>query len=281
MSRHNKAASKKSQSPQPTIQAVATETTVVEKPKKEAPEINQASSPHRLTVILSIVAILISIVSAGNSIYQTMETRKIYRANVRPDVQCVIRHSSRPEDKDNPLATELVIWNNGPINAVSVSMAYREYLIDPVTLKVLASIGIAEDLLDSAILQPELTVGQKIGKPVVGTSLPAVFVVNITYYRESDMEKFSREDFILYESGSYYDQQSFMSRPDYETIMKNLRRKMRAEALRPVSVNRQMAPALPGTVNVNWDFANLTEDGSWTNGIGTNSVTITPIRPAP
>jgi len=107
-----------------------------------------------------------------------------------------------------------------------------------------------------------------------------VFAVNITYYRESDMEKFSHQEFFFYDSGSYYDQHTFMGRTNYSVIMRNIQRKMRAEALQPLVSAREMAPTPDGLVRVNMNFANLTDDGVWTNGAGTK-VTLTPIGPLP
>src|SRR5882757_3807978 len=204
MSRRNKTKGKTTESPKPPSQIPPVETTTTEKPAK--PETQSPSS--WITVFLPIAAVIIACASFANSCYQTVQARKIFRSYVRPDVQCVVRHSSRPEDRDNPLAAELVIWNNGPIKATSVSMAYRVYVVIPDTLRVPASEGISEDLLDAAILQPELSVGGKIIKPVFGSGPMAIFVVSINYYRDSDMEKFSRQDFFLYESGAYADQQS-------------------------------------------------------------------------
>ncbi|MGA2801799.1 MAG: hypothetical protein ABSE97_05455 [Verrucomicrobiota bacterium] len=277
MSRRNRVAKKKAESLKPTSQ-----TPTVETPTTEKPAALETKSPSRwLTVFLPIAAVVISCASFANSCYQTVQARKIFRPYVRPDIQCVVRHSSRPEDKDNPLATELVVWNNGPIKAVSVSVAYKSFIVDLTTLKVIASMSIPEDLSDATFIQADLEVGPKIIRPILGTSPPVVTVVEITYYRESDMKKFSREDFFFNDSGSYYDQQSYMSHPGYATLMKNLQRKMKAEAMRPMDGIRQMPPASPGHVNIVYNFGNLSDDGSWTNTAGTNAVTMTPLGPLP
>lgn len=244
--------------------------------KRRTKTANRPPPPHKVTVILSILAVIISLISAGNSVYQTIETRKIYRTHIQPDIQCVMR--PRPEAKGDYVEAQLVVLNNGPIKAASLSVSYRAYMYNPKTFKIIASMGIAEDLVDYAIIQPELMVGQRIVQPVFGTSPTAIYVFNITYYRESDMEKFSRREIFLADSGSYYDHKSFMSRPSYQETIKNLERKMRAEALRPMEAAQKMPPASPGHVNVFYDFANLNADGTWTNG-GANTVTITPLGP--
>lgn len=273
MKRRKKAGGKRTGGATSTSQALTVQVPLIEKP--------QPSPPQRLTVSLSIVAILISIISAITSILQTMQTRKTIHAHVRPDVQCVVRHSSLPQYKDKPSMPELVVWNNGPIKAVSMYASYRAFVFNPDTLEVVASMGISEDLLDYSIVQPQLEVGQRIGKTILGIDTLAVYVVSVDFYRENDMEKFSREDFFLYDSGTFHGYADFKARKDFERIMKNLQIKMRAERLKPATANRQMPPALPGAAVVNFNVGNLNEDGSWTNRVGTNPITFVPLQKAP
>jgi hypothetical protein len=251
----------------------------VKRRKKTAVE--KATPPHRITVILSVAAVIISLVSAGNSIYQTIETQKIYRIHVQPDVRCVVRHSSKPEYRNVPMVAELVVWNNGPIKAVSVGVSYRVYVYNATNLDVFVSMGIAEDLLNYALVQPELSIGQNIAKTILSMDTHCVYVINTTYYRESDMQKFSRDDYIFYDPDGFHSYDDYKTKKDFEVLMKNLQRKIRAEQLRPDTQNFLMSPAQPGACNVYGNFGNLTENGTWTNRFATNVVTFTPVFQPP
>lgn len=243
----------------------------------KVPEKAQSPQPHRWTVLLSSIPILISSLALVVSLVQCTQVRKTFRAHVRPDVQCVVRRSSLAEQKDRPFAAELVIWNGGPIKAVSVYASYRLFIVNPETLDVPASMGISEDLIDHSILQTELAVGQKIGKTILSTDPMAVYVVNTVFYRENDMEKFTREDFFLYDSGTFLGYEEFKARNDFAIIMKNLQSKMRAEAIGPTTASSHMSPASQGASKVTFNFGTLAKDGSWTNSVGTNPVSITPL----
>lgn len=106
-------------------------------------------------VITAIVALLVSAKSCGTakeslalSKQQAEDNRRYHQEYVKPDVRAVIRHSSSPTQKDNAIAAELVVWNNGPIKAVSLSGAYRVYILNPTNFYVVASMGISEPLVD-------------------------------------------------------------------------------------------------------------------------------------
>ena len=116
-----------------------------------------------------------------------------------------------------------MIWNEGPISAVSVSSTYKVFVVDPENLTVTAVLGIAEELSEYNVLISELAVGQKIGKEILGASPLAVFVVSTEYYRESDMERFTRRDYFLFDSDTFYDFGGFREHPNFEKLMRLVR----------------------------------------------------------
>jgi hypothetical protein len=216
--------------------------------------------------VLSILALIVSLISLGNSIYGTVQTGKIQRRHVRPDVQCVVRHSSLPENKDNPIIPELVLWNNGPIDAVAVEASYRAYAISTNSWEVIMSMGIEEDLLNASVVLPELKVGQRVGKTIMALGHLSIFVVNLTFHRDTDIEKFSRQEVFFYD-GTFHDRAGFSSRTNYLTLMDALRRKMRAEEMVAITNigNRQTAPAPLGMKKLFGNTITLGKDGRLTN----------------
>ena len=222
--------------------------------KTTAAEQSQAAPkpPSRWQWIREILVLLVAlasfIVSCGSnitskrslaiSLEQAELTKRVHQEHVKPDVKTVVRHSSLPQDRDSPMAVELVVWDNGPIKAVSVDASYRLYVVDSNTFQVVASMGTTEDLLDHSIVKPELPVAEPIRKSILGAGPLALFVVDLTYYRETDMEKFSSEDYFLYDNGTFYDRDGFRSRTNYESMMASLQAKMKWESLNPRNANQ-------------------------------------------
>lgn len=187
----------------------------------------KASRPDALTILFSILAVVISVGSLANSIYGTYQNRKFRHAHISPEIRVLVRHSSRPEQAHNAKAPEVVIWNEGPIKVVSLSVNYKVVVIDPKNLTVSAVLGIADDLSEYNVLLPELAVGQKVGKEILGASPLAVFVVDTEYFRDTDLERFTRRDYFLFDSGRYFDFKAFRTHPNFEKLMESA---MKAES---------------------------------------------------
>jgi hypothetical protein len=195
------------------------------------------SAREFLAVIIGVVALVISIRSCATarqslklSQQQAEANQRYHQEHVKPDVRTVVRHSSSPAHKDNAMAAELVVWNNGPIKAVSLNGTYRVYLVDPTNSHVFASMGVSEPLVDYSFSVAELKPAGDCVKQVLSGSSGALYVVNLTYYRETDMERYSTEDYFLFENGVFYDRESFRGRTNYNALMNSLLWKMRCEA---------------------------------------------------
>jgi hypothetical protein len=148
-----------------------------------------------LVAATAIAALMISIRSCGTakesltlSRDQAEANRRYHQEHVKADVRAVVRHSSLPQNTDNAMAAELVVWNNGPIKAVSLTAAYRVYIVDPANSHVYASMGISEPLVDYSFSIPELKTTDKYVKQLLSAGSAALYVVNLSYYRETDME---------------------------------------------------------------------------------------------
>jgi tetratricopeptide (TPR) repeat protein len=220
-------------------------------------------------VVIAIVALAVSAKSCNMaresldlSKQQAEANRRYHQENVKPDVRAVIRHSSSPTGKDNAIAAELVVWNNGPIKAVSLSGSYRIYILNPTNFYVVASMGISEPLVDYSFSIPEFKADDNYVKQILSASSPALYVVNLTYYRETDMEQYSTEDYFLFENGAYYDRDSFKGRTNYNTLMDSLLLKMRCEAQIGNNKYRIVDPPPPGMVSFNMNVLNVPEASS-------------------
>jgi len=220
-------------------------------------------------VVIAIVALVVSAKSCSTareslalSNQQAEENRRYHQEYVKPDVRAVIRHSSSPTQKDNAIAAELVVWNNGPIKAVSLSGAYRVYILNPTNFYVVASMGISEPLVDYSFSLPEFKPTDQYVKQILSASSPALYVVNLTYYRETDMERYSTEDYFLFENGAFYDRESFKGRTNYNSLMDSLLLKMRCEEQGGSNRYRVIDPPLPGASHVNFNVLNVPEASS-------------------
>ena len=222
-----------------------------------------------IVAITATVALVVSIRSSRTaresltlSQQQADANRRYHQEHVKPDVRAVVRHSSSPTQKDNAIAAELVVWNNGPIKAVSLTGAYRAYILNPTNYHVIASMGISEPLVDYSFSLPEFKPTNEYVKQILSVSSPALFVVNLTCYRETDMERYSTEDYFLFENGAFYARESFKSKTNYNSLMDSLLFKMKCEAQAGSNKWSVIDPPLNGTVDVNFNVLNVPEADS-------------------
>jgi hypothetical protein len=222
-----------------------------------------------VAVAIAAAALMVSIKSNRTSSeavtlsrQQADENRRYHQEYVKPDVHIVIRHASSPAYKDEAMAAELVVWNNGPIKAVSLSGAYRIYILDPTNFYVVASMGISEPLVDYSFSMPEFKPDDNYVKQILSASSPALYVVDLTYYRETDMERYSTEDYFLFENGAFYDRESFKGRTNYNFLMDSLLLKMQCEEQGGSNGYRVVDPPPPGASAVNFNVLKVPEGSS-------------------
>lgn len=243
-----------------------------------------------IAVVTAVAALIVSIGSCHTSResiqlaqQQAEANRRYHQEHIKPDVSAMVRHSSSSATQINPMAAELVVLNNGPIKAVSLTGAYRVYMVNPTNSYVFASMGVSEPLVDYSFALPELKPASDYVKPILSASSPAIYVVNLTFYRETDMERYSTEDYFLFENGTFYDRASFRSRTNYNTLMESLATKMRCEALGGSNRYRTVDPPLPGSANVNFDLLQIPQDNSpeWSTIISnrTSEIVSSPMKP--
>lgn len=215
-----------------------------------------------VALVMSIKSFSIAKESLSLSQKQAEASRRYHQENVKPDVRSVVRHSSSPTENDNAMAAELVVWNNGPIKAVSLSGNYRVYVLNPTNFHVFASMGISEPLVDYSFSKPEFKPNDNYIKQILSASSPALYVVNLTYYRETDMERFNTEDYFLYYNGLYHNRDSFKTMTNYNSLMDSLLLKMECEAQGGSNKYRIVDPPSPGRVSLNMNMLNIPEIGS-------------------
>jgi len=215
-----------------------------------------------ITAFAALAALFISAKSCSTakdaltvSKQQADANRRYHQEHVKPDVHTIIRHSSSPANRDVDFSAELVVWNNGPIKAVSLTGAYRVYMVDRTNSHVFASMGVSEPLVDYSFSLPECKPPDQFVKQIASAGSSSLYVVNLTYYRETDMERYSTEDYFLFENGAFYDRDSLKRRTNYNTLMDSLMWKMKCEA--QGGSHRVADPPLPGTVHVNFNVAEI------------------------
>lgn len=243
-----------------------------------------------VTVAAAVLALFISFNSSRTankslalSQQQSEANSRYHQEHVKPDVHAMVRHSSSSAYRNHDFAAELVVWNNGPIKAISLTASYRVYSFDPSSSHVYASVGVSEPLVDYSFSLPEFKPAQQHVKEIVSGGSPTLYVVNFTYYRETDIERYSSENYFLFENGKFYDRDSFRGRTNYNALMDSLLWKMKCEAMGGSNMYRIADPPLPGTSHVNFNLSNVPEADSpeWTSIISnkTEKVAANPLNP--
>jgi len=204
---------------------------MVDRKKGGKNSVTPTARPHSWTIGLAIASIIISLIGGVNSCRQTAQTQKVLRLHIEPLVKCAVRHSSLPSRTNDSFSPELVVFNEGPIKAISPSVSCQVYVVDTNSLNVYLSMSSYDEKAVNRLtfLEPELEIGKPVSREILGVHPMGIFVVQLSYYRETDMKKFSSEQIFVYESSGFSDHKTFQQRKDYPTIMHNLRVKMLAE----------------------------------------------------
>jgi hypothetical protein len=111
--------------------------------------------------------------------------------------------------------------NRGPLKAVSVTASCSVYVIDTNSFTVVAKLNAldTERVHDFTFLEPELAVGKGKARSILGISTMTIFLIDASFYREADMEKFSSREAFLFDSRKYLSQDEFKTRKDYKQLM--------------------------------------------------------------
>jgi hypothetical protein len=184
-------------------------------------------APHGWTLLFASGALAVSLVSLWFTWANYNQNKKVNRTDLKPDVICSVRHSTLPQGSNAPYAAELVILNRGPIKAASVYASYQVFGVDTNLWWPYCDPSIQEPLhANYSIVTPELEVGEGKVKSILSLGPLAIYQVELSYYRPTDMKKFSESAIFLYDSEQYYDEIGFKQKPYYTMLKKNLQHRL-------------------------------------------------------
>ncbi len=135
--------------------------------------------------------------------YNDTESKKLHHQHVTPGISCYVEYPIKTEDgktfrdKKNP---DIVIKNEGPIKAVSVICDVGLYMYDEEKREIVQAIGSGHGGFNHLISIKELDPFSQYRQSWIGVDgdhLIGVYHIRIIYHRQSDMEEFSREEYIF------------------------------------------------------------------------------------
>lgn len=208
-------------------------------------------------LILSFIAIIISIYAVYNSYEQNRLTETINYLTIDPDVATYFYYpdfnSSNSSHKahladigslnifalDNNSTSEsplIVVKNNGPISIVSLGIKHRFFSFNKAKNKIESSIQMTDSVNDiggeymifKKILNPKEYVFQTLVNSnheydsYNNSYLILIYLFNIDYYRESDMKNYSMDVIYFVDNGRVYKKDDFINNRYYQTIVKDI-----------------------------------------------------------
>lgn len=186
------------------------------------------SPPHKWTLILSVVAILMSLGSLIVASLGYFQTKAVNHLYVKPDVIVAVRHNTLPQFTNSPYSAELVVLNKGPIKAASVFVKYSIYTVNTNIWWPEGSMDVQSPLPQFSYVfrLPELEVGDGKVKSILGADPMAIFEVEWSYYHPNSMTKYSEKALFFYDLGQFYDQDEIKGKPYYAILIKNLQNRL-------------------------------------------------------
>jgi hypothetical protein len=168
---------------------------------------------------MSLLALLISLGSLLLNIGNYTADKRLAHLHMEPTVKCLFDF---PDD-GNPV---FLVTNNGDIPAVSLSIAHSVYVFDRTTLD-LATVAQSGNLFsDNVIYREELRPTEYASLELVRVDpvdrLIAVYLFDLRYYRESDMQSYDRQEIFYVDSGQVYSQSEFIRTATYRPIMEGI-----------------------------------------------------------
>lgn len=149
--------------------------------------------------------------------------------HVKPDISCAMEYPIEVNNgkvfrnKQNPM---VVIKNKGPIRAVSPSCDIKIYLYDAEKHKITKFIDHGFMSFDHAVSAQELEPFQELNYSCIGVNeknLVAIYFVSVRYYRESDMESFSLQEYFLTENYKIITEKEFKNDSRLNQIIEDVK----------------------------------------------------------
>ena len=150
------------------------------------------------------------------------------KAPLVPDITCTMEYPIKVEedkvfrDKHNP---DIIIINNGPVSALSVSGKVNAYQYDCQKDAITGYAYQGMKNLDSAFAKDELKPFEDLRHPTVGMTgenIIAVYIIDVVFHIGTEMERFEREFRFFVEHKEISDEAQFKKDNRYAHIMQKL-----------------------------------------------------------
>lgn len=148
-----------------------------------------------------LVAVIIAAIGLfsqwGWNAYQDYSNKESRHQHVKPNISCFIEYPIKTEgdktfrDKRNP---QIVIKNDGPIKAVSVTADIKIYVYDEEKDQITNYADMGFMSFDHSLSAQELLPFNELRQSCIGINREhwvAVYYVKVNYYRQSDMKQYS------------------------------------------------------------------------------------------
>ncbi len=177
-------------------------------------------------------AVIVAVISllAAISEFTGFNLRNLFpKAPVKPDITCSMEYPIKIEDdkvfrdKHNP---EIVISNNGPVKALSVSGNVETYEYDSKKDKIAGYVYIGMKRFNYSFSKEELAPFDELRHPTMGMSgenIMAIHVVSVVYHVGPEMEQIDLKSRFFVENKEIKDERQFRGDERYDHIMKKLK----------------------------------------------------------
>ena len=150
--------------------------------------------------------------------------------NAKPDILCSMEYPIEKDEKNNYSRNtrnpDIVLSNNGPIKAVSVSCDIKIYGYDESKNEIIKFADEGFKSFDHAFFAQELKPFEELRHSSIGLTgkdVLAIYALKVDYYRESDMKPFTLEEYFLIENQKIIPHNNFRKDKRYNPIIELLR----------------------------------------------------------
>lgn len=148
--------------------------------------------------------------------------------NIKPKLTCIMEYPIKSEgdkvfrDKHNP---EIVVSNNGPVKALSVSGVVEVFHYNTIRDEITAFAYQGVKSFDHAFHKEELKPFDEIRQPTIGVAgenIIAIYIVRVVYHVGTEMEELDLESRFFLENKGIKNDDQFRSDTRYDHIMQKL-----------------------------------------------------------
>jgi hypothetical protein len=162
------------------------------------------------------------------NLYNDRESKKLRHQHITPEILCFIEYPIKTEgektfrDKRNP---DIVLVNKGPIKIVSVTCDVELYVYDENKDEIVQFISSIHGGLNHLISKKEMDPFSEFKQSWIGINgdhLIGIYHIKALYHRESDLEQFSREEYVFIKQQEIVPQERSKKDQAYQDLIKKV-----------------------------------------------------------